>query len=54
MILTKCHGAVGEVPQVRGFFFPKEIRASKDYVNQGGRLPFLSCVYCGGVSDRGW
>ncbi|KAK0117554.1 hypothetical protein ONS95_011891 [Cadophora gregata] len=36
VILTKCHGSVGETPEVRGFFFPKEIRASKDYVNQGG------------------
>lgn len=31
---------MGEEPDVRGFFFPKEIRASKDYVNQGGRLLF--------------
>ncbi|CZT42938.1 related to aryl-alcohol dehydrogenases [Rhynchosporium secalis] len=44
VILTKCHGAVGEVPQVRGFFFPKEIRASKDYVNQGGESTSASTV----------
>jgi aryl-alcohol dehydrogenase-like predicted oxidoreductase len=37
VILTKCFGAVGEEPSVRGIFYPKEIRASKDYVNQAGR-----------------
>jgi aryl-alcohol dehydrogenase-like predicted oxidoreductase len=38
VILTKCFGAVGETPNVRGIFHPKEIRASKDYVNQAGVL----------------
>jgi len=36
VILTKCFGAVGEEPNVRHIFFPKEIRGSKDYVNQNG------------------
>ncbi|KAE9377033.1 Aldo/keto reductase-like protein [Stipitochalara longipes BDJ] len=36
VILTKCFGAVGEEPSVRGIFYPKEIRSSKDYVNQAG------------------
>jgi len=36
VILTKCFGAVGEEPSVRGIFYPKEMRASKDYVNQAG------------------
>jgi len=36
VILTKCHGVVGEEPSVRGFFYPGEIRKSKDYVNQHG------------------
>jgi len=36
IILTKCFGAVGEDPSVRHIFFPKEVRASKDYVNQSG------------------
>jgi aryl-alcohol dehydrogenase-like predicted oxidoreductase len=38
VILTKCCGAVGEEPTVRGIFHPKEIRASKDYVNQAGNI----------------
>jgi len=38
IILTKCFGAVGEEPSVRGIFYPTEIRASKDYVNQAGGL----------------
>ncbi|KAH8592457.1 NADP-dependent oxidoreductase domain-containing protein [Bisporella sp. PMI_857] len=36
VILTKCNGAVGEDLSVRGFFWPKETSASKDYVNQKG------------------
>lgn len=36
VILSKCNGAVGEDLSVRGFFFPNEIKASKDYVNQYG------------------
>ena len=36
VILTKCNGAVGEEPGVRGFFYPAEMRKSKDYVNQFG------------------
>jgi len=36
VILTKCHGSVGEDPGLRGFFFPKEVGQSKDYVNQFG------------------
>ncbi|TVY78319.1 Aldo-keto reductase dtxS3 [Lachnellula suecica] len=36
VLLTKCFGAVGEEPGLRGIFFPKEIKASKDYVNQAG------------------
>jgi len=36
VILTKCHGVVGEEPDVRGGFYPTEIRKSKDYVNQSG------------------
>jgi len=36
VILTKCHGAVGEEPGVRGFFYPAEMQKSKDYVNQFG------------------
>jgi aryl-alcohol dehydrogenase-like predicted oxidoreductase len=38
VILTKCHGAVGEEPEVRGFFYPGEMRKSKEYVNQFGTL----------------
>jgi aryl-alcohol dehydrogenase-like predicted oxidoreductase len=38
VILTKCYGAVGEEPIIRGVFHPKEIRASKDYVNQAGNI----------------
>lgn len=36
VLLTKCNGYVGEEPAVRDLLFPKEIRSSKDYVNQGG------------------
>lgn len=39
VILTKCFGAVGEEPGLRHIFFPKEMRASKDYVNQLGMCP---------------
>jgi hypothetical protein len=39
VVLTKCFGAVGEEMEVRGIMWPKEIRASKDYVNNHGNLP---------------
>jgi len=38
VILTKCFGAVGEEPGLRGVFFPNELKKSKDYVNQNGML----------------
>jgi aryl-alcohol dehydrogenase-like predicted oxidoreductase len=40
VILSKCHGTVGEEHKVRGFFYPKEMAKSKDYVNQGGEAFF--------------
>jgi len=43
VILTKCFGAVGEEPKIRGVFYPDEMRRSKDYVNQMGTC-FLSSV----------
>jgi aryl-alcohol dehydrogenase-like predicted oxidoreductase len=42
VILTKCHGVVGEDPSIRGFFYPQEIKKSKDYVNQSGIYSFPS------------
>lgn len=36
VILTKCFWAVGEEPELRAFFFAKEMGQSKDYVNQAG------------------
>jgi aryl-alcohol dehydrogenase-like predicted oxidoreductase len=36
VILSKCYGPVGESPEIRGIFFPNEIKVSKDYVNQIG------------------
>ncbi|KAF4630866.1 hypothetical protein G7Y89_g7273 [Cudoniella acicularis] len=36
VILTKCNGAVGEEPGVRSMFYQKEVRSSKDYVNNFG------------------
>lgn len=39
IILSKCFAAVGEEPGLRSIFYPKEMRASKDYVNQFGRTP---------------
>ncbi|RFU35398.1 hypothetical protein B7463_g952, partial [Scytalidium lignicola] len=36
VILSKCYGTVGEEPGIRHIFYPKQMRASKDYVNQGG------------------
>lgn len=36
VILTKCFGTVGEEPGVSHLKYGKEMRASKDYVNQGG------------------
>ena len=38
VILSKCYGPVGEEPDVRGVFYPGEIKKSKDYVNQEGCL----------------
>lgn len=38
VILTKCHGTVAEDISLRGFFFPEQIKKSKDYVNQNGVL----------------
>ncbi|KAH8674225.1 NADP-dependent oxidoreductase domain-containing protein [Xylariales sp. PMI_506] len=36
VIMTKCNGAVGEQPEVRGILYMNEIKASKDYTNQYG------------------
>ncbi|KAK4162825.1 hypothetical protein QBC43DRAFT_345662 [Cladorrhinum sp. PSN259] len=36
VILTKCFWAVGEEPELRAYFFAKQMNTSKDYVNQGG------------------
>jgi len=36
VVLTKCFGAVGEEMNVRGVMWGKEIKASKDYVNNHG------------------
>jgi len=36
VILSKCNGAVGEQPGIRGVFYPDKIARSKDYVNQFG------------------
>lgn len=36
VILTKCFGVVGEEPGVRHIQYGAEMKASKDYVNQGG------------------
>lgn len=36
VLLTKCHGTVGEEPAVFHVKYGKEMAASKDYVNQGG------------------
>lgn len=44
VILTKAFGAVGEEPGLRHINFPKEMRASKDYVNQLGTLSLLFSV----------
>ncbi|KAG9231023.1 NADP-dependent oxidoreductase domain-containing protein [Amylocarpus encephaloides] len=46
VILTKCWGAVGEDMDVRGIMWPKEIAASKDYVNNQGlsRLSIFNAV----------
>jgi aryl-alcohol dehydrogenase-like predicted oxidoreductase len=42
VILSKCHGTVGEEHNVRGVFYQDEIAKSKDYVNQGGEGFFNS------------
>jgi aryl-alcohol dehydrogenase-like predicted oxidoreductase len=36
VVLSKCWGYVGEDPSLRAVFRLGEVRASKDYVNQGG------------------
>lgn len=36
VILTKCFGTVGEEPGVSHMRYGKEMKESKDYVNQGG------------------
>jgi len=36
VILTKCFGIVGEEPGISHIKYGSEMRASKDYVNQGG------------------
>ncbi|KAJ9308947.1 hypothetical protein DTO217A2_1623 [Paecilomyces variotii] len=36
VLLTKCHGTVGEEPAVFHVKYGKEMAASKDYINQGG------------------
>jgi predicted oxidoreductase len=41
VVLTKCFGAVGEEMGVRSVMWPKEIKASKDYVNNHGKNLFL-------------
>ena len=37
LILTKCYLYVGEEPGVVTIRHPEQIKASKDYVNQGGK-----------------
>jgi len=36
VLLSKCFGIVGEQPGLRHITWPQEMKASKDYVNQGG------------------
>ena len=36
VLLTKCFGTVGEEPGISHMKYGNEMRASKDYVNQGG------------------
>jgi len=36
VLLSKCFGIVGEKPGLRHITWPQEMKASKDYVNQGG------------------
>lgn len=36
VIMTKCFFAVGEEPELRGFFFQNQLKTAKDYVNQTG------------------
>lgn len=36
VIMTKCYQAVGEEPELRGFFFRQQLMSSKDYVNHMG------------------
>lgn len=40
VILTKCFSIVGEEPGLRFIGFP-QMKDSKDYVNQGGKLTFF-------------
>lgn len=47
VVLTKLFGAVGEEMDVRGITWPKEIRVSKDYVNNLGTFfCLLSMALC--------
>jgi aryl-alcohol dehydrogenase-like predicted oxidoreductase len=36
VLLSKCYGVVGEVPEIDELSYPDKIKASRDYVNQGG------------------
>jgi len=36
VILTKCYGAVGEKPSIRGIVYGKDIYKDKNYINRGG------------------
>lgn len=36
VIMTKCNGVVSEDISLRAFFFPGEVKLSKEYVNQYG------------------
>ena len=36
VILTKCYGTVGEEPGINHIKYGKEMKQTKDYVNQGG------------------
>jgi aryl-alcohol dehydrogenase-like predicted oxidoreductase len=44
-VLTKCFGAVGEEMNVRSVMWPKEIKASKDYVNNHGKSLYYDCCW---------
>lgn len=36
VLLTKCYGIVGDRPEINELSYPDKIKASKDFVNQGG------------------